>query len=378
MKKYHSPAFDLCFPIDFFPAHRPLPCMFAPPLPNESTSDELRYINRMQKLTHGQLHTIHQQVTQQQGYMPPTEIQTPTPQAINRRVIAAVNTNQLTRARKALEPCPVAIHSDHNIHIMRTKHVFPKCTYHADHQTPIHNPPLKQNDPAVLALIHPTDIHQSLKKMAKGSAPDIHGTTVDFLRATATYTKNGDTRPGLTLLSDITKIIVTGQYPKELTHWYTSNNFIMFHKDLENEPDNLRPLECGSALRRIVCSHAAKSNVATFAAHTAPHQFAIGIPGGMDMALHIAMLNLDKYVTRTKQQFQKRHLPTRFHALLDFEKMYTRVSRRRIRELLDKKSSNRRRARHSTGQHTRNTRKYQHDAENTLQFAWQTCRYHSG
>ena len=88
------------------------------------------------------------------------------------------------------------------------------------------------------------------------------------------------------------------------------------------------------ALRRAVCSHVNRQNTAKFAATMAPSQFAIGVPGGMDIVLHAAMLSLNTFVHRTRSDFRRRNLPTRVQVLLDLEKMFTRVSRKRIREIL--------------------------------------------
>ena len=66
----------------------------------------------------------------------------------------------------------------------------------------------------------------------------------------------------------------------------------------------------------------------------APSQFAIGVPGGMDIVLHAAMLSLNTFVHRTRSDFRRRNLPTRVQVLLDLEKMFTRASRKRIREIL--------------------------------------------
>ena len=54
----------------------------------------------------------------------------------------------------------------------------------------------------------------------------------------------------------------------------------------------------------------------------------------MDIVLHAAMLSLNTFVHRTRSDFRRRNLPTRVQVLLDLEKMFTRVSRKRIREIL--------------------------------------------
>ena len=83
--------------------------------------------------------------------------------------------------------------------------------------------------------------------------------------------------------------------------------------------------------------HHHKQNTAKFAALTAPHQFALGIPGGMDIIIHSTMLAMNRHIARTTEDFRRRNLPTRVQVLLDLEKMFTRVSRRRIHDVLAEK-----------------------------------------
>ena len=72
----------------------------------------------------------------------------------------------------------------------------------------------------------------------------------------ATFRNSNGDQPGLALLNDLNTLIITGQYPASLSHWFNSNRLSMFHKDYEGDPSKLRPIECGSAIRRIIASHA--------------------------------------------------------------------------------------------------------------------------
>ena len=49
------------------------------------------------------------------------------------------------------------------------------------------------------------------------------------------------------------------------------------------------------------------------------------------------MLSLHEQVTRTHEDFQLHQFPSRMQLLLDFEKMFTRVSRKRIRSILSQR-----------------------------------------
>ena len=51
--------------------------MLARRLPNESQSDDARYLHRIHQLTHGHLHTLHQLVANQSGILPSPEVRTP-------------------------------------------------------------------------------------------------------------------------------------------------------------------------------------------------------------------------------------------------------------------------------------------------------------
>ena len=53
--------------------------------------------------------------------------------------------------------------------------------------------------------------------------------------------------------------------------------------------------------------------------------------------IHSTMLAMNRHVTRTDQDLRRRNLPTRVQVLLDLEKMFTRVSRRRVHDILAEK-----------------------------------------
>lgn len=313
------------------------PCLLAPKLPSEEADPELRYLHRIRLFNHGRMHEIHQEVAAQVGRVPADQVLPPDLDSRNRRVIAAVNANQLSRAMTALRPSQVAVNSDHNISLIRKEHIFPPCSHARDHHLPKVNPPLNDEQPEVMAMVNPVDIIESLKQMPTQSSQDVHGSSVDFLRATALHYDGAGNRPGADLLSQIYSLLYHGRFPTSIDRWYSSNRFAAFHKDFQTDPDKLRPIDCGSALRRAACSHANRQNTAKFAATLAPSQFAIGVPGGMDIVIHTAMLSVDSFVSRTRADFRRRHLPTRVQVLMDLEKMFTRVSRKRIRELLAEK-----------------------------------------
>ena len=126
---------------------------------------------------------------------------------MNRRVVAAVNANQLHRAMTALRPSPVAVNSEHNISLIRRDHIFSPCSYARDQLLPQENLPLNDDLPEVMAMTNPVDIIESLKCMPTQSSQDVHGSSVDFLRATALYTNGAGNRPGVDLLSQMCSLI---------------------------------------------------------------------------------------------------------------------------------------------------------------------------
>ena len=57
----------------------------------------------------------------------------------------------------------------------------------------------------------------------------------------------------------------------------------------------------------------------------------------MDTLLHSTTLAMHRHVTRTKEDFKRKHLPTRAQICLDLEKMFTRVSRHCVFDILKEK-----------------------------------------
>ena len=258
------------------------PCMLSPKLPSEDVDPELCCLHRVRLFNHGRLHEIHQEVAAQAGHVPSDQVLPPDLDSTNRRVVAAVNANQLHRAMTALRPSPVAVNSEHNISLVRRDHVFPPCSCAREQLLPRESPPLNDDLPEAVAMTNPVDIVESVFEVrmpAQSSSQDVHGSSVDFLRATALCIDGAGNRPGVDLLSQICSLICHGRFPKSMERWCSSNRFAPFHKDCQTDPDKLRPIDCGSALRRAVCSHVNRQNTAKFAATMAPSQFAIGVPG---------------------------------------------------------------------------------------------------
>ena len=68
-----------------------------------------------------------------------------------------------------------------------------------------------------------------------------------------------------------------------------------------------------------------------FAKYLLPHNYAIGVNGGIDVITHTIRLGVDKIIT---QKERKKELPTRALVSLDISNMFNAISRQKLREII--------------------------------------------
>lgn len=131
---------------------------------------------------------------------------------------------------------------------------------------------------------------------------------------------------GATLLAHILDIWLTASYISTHTKdMLRSNVLILLYKDFANAPAKKRPMGIGTALRRILARHIARTLSHEFATFFLPHQFALGVTAGMDTIVHRMLFTNSNFRQGTA---------SRAILQLDFQNMFNSVSRLTVSEAL--------------------------------------------
>ena len=164
-------------------------------------------------------------------------------------------------------------------------------------------------DPKATALQATAEqVKAALYRFKKGSAPGPDGMKADHLKHCATT-------PGNTLLPHLTGVvnaILRGEVPHDVRPLVFGFRLIPFAK----KSDGVRPIACGTTLRRLAAKLLAQAAAkATAADHLAVGQVAIGVGAGIDAAQLGARLARES-VFRSK-------LPRRVFVKLDFSNFFS-------------------------------------------------------
>ena len=288
-----------------------------------------------------------------------------------RLITEAANNDDLSKATKLLNTCPVAENTDEHINILRNMyperiHTSPdpisahtrkrrarhdhiphnrftrprtstqtnttqdSSTSHSTTSSHAHRPLHEQNTEdhriqnELDNLLQHDKVLLSLKFLKAGKAAGPAAESTACLKRTFSKQDPDGTYPRLPLLIRFIDIILNKRLPTEYNDFFTSSTLTALHKDLENNPHKLRPLGIGGTLRRFICSLIAHNT--NFASHFLPIQWGIGIQGGMDHIIHTTQLLTEKHITRTPAEI-KDNPPTRLMLLLDFKNMFNSCSR---------------------------------------------------
>ena len=239
---------------------------------------------------------------------------------ISRSIEAAVRNGNLRSALERLDPQPRAFFTPKNIEIIRNLHPPPihTCSF-----TP--SPPTDD-----LSSFHLDQLHFTMRQSPRGKAPGYLADSPDLLLDIERRAVPGCI--GLTgddLLSDLYRNLLTGHYPEDVWLLLNPNYLQASHKDFQNHPEKLRPINMGTALRRNLCRHLVKALAPELAEFFISHQFAIGVSGGLDFIIHTVMQILQ---TRMDPRL---NINARFALLaLDFKNMFNEISRVKTREEL--------------------------------------------
>ena len=196
---------------------------------------------------------------------------------------------------------------------------------HHTHHTPLHlrNHTVESINAEFEKLTQTDKILLSVSYLQKGKATGPAAESTDCLKRLFNTKVQGKLvhLPKLTRLIDI---ILARELPPEYEKFFTSSTLTALHKDIENNPLNLRPIGVGGVLRRFTSSLIAHNT--QFADYLLPLQWGVGVKGGMDHIIHTAQILTEKYIDREVEDMRK-NPPTRCLLLLDFKNMFNNCSR---------------------------------------------------
>ena len=200
----------------------------------------------------------------------------------------------------------------------------PPTTPYATRSTTQHSTSQNQQPTQQTYKIEHDAMHQALQHLRRGTATGPYGDSTDFIRAYALHTRrqpNGTfSFPYLATFRKLLNLIVNANMPRDAQHAFTTNYFMAIHKSLA-QPDKLRPIGIGTALRRIAGAAIMRHHRHQLAAHFLPHgQFGIGIKGGIDLVIQATSTDVHRYITSPAQ-------PTHALLSLDIKNMFNEVSR---------------------------------------------------
>ena len=145
---------------------------------------------------------------------------------------------------------------------------------------------------SLVPLELPGDIISSIKQQNKGRANGLFMDSLDvFIRLA-----HKDCAAINQSLRILFQCIYNQKIGKKMEAFFT-NSYLFLYKDVI-DPHAMRPIGIPTALQRILANHLAMVLRKQFAAHLLPHNFAVGIDGGMDFVIKTAQLLVKKYITK--------------------------------------------------------------------------------
>jgi len=176
---------------------------------------------------------------------------------------------------------------------------------------------------------------KTLRKLTRDTAAGPYADSTDFLRdvfltRSQSITESTDDYSNIPALSTLLEAIFQGTIPKDIQSYLSYAESVSFYKDPPT-CEAIRPIGIGVAWRRIATAHAMAISRDAIAAHLAPHQFAIGIHGGLDFVAHTMQTQVERYLTLPPTTSNP---PTRAILLLDLINMFNTISMVKARDLI--------------------------------------------
>ena len=179
----------------------------------------------------------------------------------------------------------------------------------------------------------------ALRQMKAGTASGPFANCIDVIVSMALHktTRSPDaTRPYFAPIKSLMQLVVTAQIPPTIRKIMSSNYFLALHKDINN-PERLRPIGIGTALRRV----AAKTALVHQTDAIRPlllkgGQYGIQIPGGVDFVAQTTASTVRRFIDRQDNTINNEPSPppSRSLVLLDLTNMFNNVSRTEARKIL--------------------------------------------
>jgi len=179
-------------------------------------------------------------------------------------------------------------------------------------------------------------VFRGLRGLNKGKAPGLQVDSLDLFIKIARMQKKGKNRSNAKyanrhkILARFFTIIANGEVPAKIGDILRTTYLVALQKD-PKDFTKLRPLGVPSALRRITAVLILMNYRGDFAKYLLPHNYAIGVNGGIDVITHTIRLGVDKFIT---QKERNKELPTRALVSLDISNMFNAISRQKLREII--------------------------------------------
>jgi hypothetical protein len=117
--------------------------------------------------------------------------------------------------------------------------------------------------------------------------------------------------------------VINGDIPEPFKKFLRQTYLVALEKD-PNDKTKLRPLGVSSAIRRIASIVALREYTPVIVEHLLPHNYAIGVNGGVDVVIKSIQLAVDKYIIEPEQNDS---FPSRALVSLDITNMFSAISR---------------------------------------------------
>jgi len=312
--------------------------MLAPSSPNEPKKHETLIQYRMDQFIEGKFNILNKTALQK---LSPPNTDTPTLDERKEQIIKAANNDDWRKASKLLQaPLPPVSYNDE--YLPKIKDLHPPATnYTSSNPIARPNPTLHQhsftssNETIRSRLKDETLLLSTLRRLKRDKSSGPFADSTDllkdvFLVRSKTPSQVEERYPNIDLLGNLLHLLYTGAIPKEIRQYVSANESVSFHKDPTN-PNNIRPIGIGTAIRRIAATHAMSASKDLACEFLSPNQYAIRLSSGMDI------------ITQTMQAHTARYLPTpansnpapsRAILILDLKNMFNSVSMVKSREII--------------------------------------------
>lgn len=191
--------------------------------------------------------------------------------------IAADSDNYRTAIARLNSTNPIATITRKNISTVKALYSPP--VPHRDFNPP--NPPIQ-------AHTLPGDICHTIKHAPKHKGTGLNADSIDIFTSLVKL----DNPHINTNIHSLFNLIYSGQIPTITKKFFTDTYLFCLHKD-NNDPSKLRPIGIPTAIRRLIASHIAITMKDKFATHLLPHNYAVGVNGGMDFIIKAMQLSIE-------------------------------------------------------------------------------------